>query len=47
MRLINFMKPMHARKILAPTPRLTLWVQVLVSLFFSAFWLGLLALANL
>lgn len=41
------MKPISLRKSLAPTPRLTLWVPVTLSLGLSLFWLGLLALIRL
>ena len=47
MPLINGMKPVSLRKSLAPTPRYTLWVPVLISGFLCIFWLGLLALMQL
>ena len=47
MALIADMKPVSLRKSLAPTPRYTLWVPVLISGFLCAFWLGLLALTQL
>jgi len=44
MPLIGIMKPVSLRKIIAPAPRLTLWVPVLVAGGLSLFWLGLVAL---
>jgi len=41
------MKPISLRKVPAPTPRLTLWVPVMVAMGLSLFWLGLLALIRL
>jgi hypothetical protein len=38
------MKRISLRKFQAPTPRLTLWVPVLLGLGLSLFWLGLVAL---
>jgi hypothetical protein len=38
------MKTVSLRKSLAPTPRLTLWVPVIVAAALSLFWVGLLAL---
>jgi hypothetical protein len=38
------MKRTSLRRLPAPTPRLTLWVPVLVALPLCLFWLGLLAL---
>lgn len=47
MPLMTGMKPISLRKALAPTPRLTLWVPVMVAFGLSLFWLGLLALIRL
>jgi hypothetical protein len=41
------MKRISLRKSVAPTPRLTLWVPVALTLALSFFWLGLLALIRL
>jgi hypothetical protein len=41
------MKRVSLRKTIAPTPRLTLWVPVILALGHSLFWLGLLALIRL
>ena len=41
------MKNVSLRKALAPTPRLTLWVPVILAAALSLFWLGLLALIQL
>lgn len=47
MPLIRGMKPVSLRRTMAPTPRFTLWVPILISGFLCGFWLGLLALTNL
>lgn len=44
MPLIADMKPASDRKKLAPAPRLTLWVPVVIAGAMSLFWLGLMAL---
>lgn len=41
------MKRVSLRRSLAPTPRFTLWVPILLSGFLSSFWLGLVALMQL
>lgn len=41
------MKPVSLRKTVAPTPRLTLWVPLVVAAALSLFWLGLIALIRL
>jgi hypothetical protein len=40
------MKRVSLRKTMAPTPRLTLWVPVILALGLSLFWLGLVALIH-
>ena len=44
MPLIPRMKRLSLRKTTAPTPRLTLWVPVILGGLFSLIWFGLLAL---
>ncbi len=44
MPLIKLMKRMSLRKTLAPTPKLTLWVPVIIALALSLLWLGFVAL---
>jgi hypothetical protein len=44
MPLMPFMKRVPVPKHLAPAPRLTLWVPVLIAGGLCLFWLGLLAL---
>ncbi len=44
MRLTEGMTRVSVRKNLAPAPRLTLWVPVLIAGVSSLFWLGLVAL---
>jgi hypothetical protein len=41
------MKQVSLKRTPAPTPRLTLWVPVIVAGALSLFWLGLLALIRL
>ncbi|WP_276607130.1 hypothetical protein [Rhodobacter sp. SY28-1] len=41
------MKQVSLKRCPAPTPRLTLWVPVIVSGGLSLFWLGLVALMRL
>jgi hypothetical protein len=41
------MKQVSLKRTPAPTPRLTLWVPVIVASALSLFWLGLLALIRL
>ena len=40
------MKRVSLRKYHAPSPKLTLWVPVLLALGLSLFWLGLVALIH-
>lgn len=47
MPLIDAMKQVSLQKSPAPTPRLTIWVPILISGFLSIFWLGIVALINL
>jgi beta-lactamase regulating signal transducer with metallopeptidase domain len=46
MLLITLMKRVSLRRTIAPTPRYTLWVPVIVALLLSLFWLGLVALVQ-
>ena len=46
MFLINAMKRVSLKQNQAPTPRLTLWVPVILALGMCLFWLGLLALIH-
>jgi hypothetical protein len=41
------MKRVSLRTPIAPTPRLTLWVPVLLALGLTLFWLGILALIRI
>ncbi len=47
MPLMPAMKPVSLRKTVAPPPRLTLWVPVILAAALSLFWLGLIALIRL
>lgn len=47
MCLIATMKRVSLRRSIAPTPRLTLWVPVILASALSLFWLGLVALIRL
>jgi hypothetical protein len=40
----HVMRRVSLKRTQAPTPRLTLWVPVIVALALSLFWLGLVAL---
>lgn len=44
MPLIPEMKRLSLRKSQAPTPRVTIWVPVILTIALSLLWLGLLAL---
>jgi hypothetical protein len=41
------MKPVSLSRFVGPTPRLTLWVPIMVAAALSLFWLGVLALIQL
>ncbi len=47
MSLIAPMKQVSLKRFPAPTPRLTLWVPVILGGGLSLFWLGLVALMQL
>lgn len=46
MPLIAGMKRVSLRKSLAPAPRYTLWVPVILAAILSLFWLGIVALIH-